>query len=42
MGSTCTHAGVIRRISNDGAFLAVHGFPTVDMRADDDADGMLL
>jgi hypothetical protein len=22
--------------------LAVHGFPTVDMRADDDADGMLL
>jgi hypothetical protein len=23
-------------------YRAVHGFPTVDMRADDDADGMLL
>jgi PAS domain-containing protein len=25
-----------------GEMRAVHGFPTVDMRADDDADGMLL
>jgi radical SAM superfamily enzyme YgiQ (UPF0313 family) len=32
----------VRHCGVDVSELAVHGFPTVDMRADDDADGMLL